>query len=142
MAATADIATKRVLGDEHEPYMGAVQIFAGTLVCIDTGTGYAEPATDATSKRFAGVAKEWKDNSDGSAGDERIKLWRKFSFCFKADFTPSIDDCGKKLYVVDDETVGLAADATNDVCVGEMVAIDDEDASYVWVDIERMEPIS
>lgn len=132
-ALTTDRKTPYTEGVELALPVGAAkQIFAGSLVCLDGTTRLAEPASDATGKIFAGVAREWADNRLGDAGDLTVLLRRKGLFLF-AMASAAQTDVGKPAYVVDDQTVGLAATTTNDVACGVIVAV--ESSTSVWVEI-------
>lgn len=53
--------------------MDAVKIYKGGFVVADATAGYATN-TPTASRPFFGVAEETKDNSDGSAGDLKIRV--------------------------------------------------------------------
>ena len=90
-ALTRDRATPYREGIEVEyPVAANMKIYAGSLVCVNAA-GYAVPAADTSGYRFAGVALEQVDNSDGGknvrvrrAGvfefdpDGRIRAWRDY----------------------------------------------------------------
>jgi hypothetical protein len=94
-----------------------VKLFKGSIVAVNT-SGYAVKGVDTASFFLAGVAYEQVDNSAGSAGDKKIRVWRKGIFEFNFSGTASQADVGKSVYMVDDNTVALAATTTNDVLVG------------------------
>lgn len=78
-------------------------IFKGALVCLDAD-GYLVPAADAPGLKFAGVAYEKGDNTDGDAGDVTVRIWKDGSFKV-AKFDAEQSDIGKYAYCVDDNTV-------------------------------------
>jgi predicted RecA/RadA family phage recombinase len=100
------------------PYkVAAVDIFAGALVSVVPATGYAQRAGDTATHKFVGVADKTVKNAGGAAGAKKVRVWAKGVFdlaCSGADQTW----VGQKVYVVDDQTVALAATTTNDVLVG------------------------
>lgn len=125
---------KRQEGEMIEyPVKASVTIYKGAIVAIDTSTGYVCPGTDATSRIFAGIAVEKADNSSGSNGDETVRVYRKGVFqlaCSSAAQTW----VGKKVYIVDDNTVALAATTTNDVLVGTVVSFESSTLVKVAID--------
>jgi hypothetical protein len=70
--------------------------------------------------------------NSGASGAEKVKVWKKGVFPFAATGM-AITDIGKPAYVLDDQTVGLAASATHDVCCGLIVGY--ISATKVLVDI-------
>lgn len=114
--------------------MAAAAIGGGNLVNINTGTGYAVAATDATARTFVGVAGSYKA-APSAAGGDSVAVMRDgvhlFSL-YSAD--AAITDVGSlKVYVYDATTVAKTANTTYNLFVGIVVAV--ESASKVWVDI-------
>ena len=134
-ALSADRETKRKDGEILElPVAGSTKIYKGSLVALNT-SGYAVPGADTASFIFAGVAMEQADNS-GSAtnGAETVRVYRKGIFSFAASGM-AITNVGTAVFIVDDQTVGLAATTTNDIACGKIA--DFESATEVWVDIDQ-----
>jgi hypothetical protein len=135
MPLTKERDTQRRNGKQASYPMAAVKIYAGALVAIGTGTGYAGPATTAGTWSVVGAARATVDNSAGNAGDLRIEVDREGWFRFKnsgAGDTIALDDVGKVCYAVDDETVALT-----DGGAGARSAagrIRDVDAQGVWIE--------
>lgn len=100
--------------------LAAVKVFKGSLLAVNT-TGYATKAADTSGFFLAGVAYEQVDNSGGSAGDKNVRVERKGVFEFNFSGTASQATVGSSVYMVDDNTVALAATTTNDVLVGRVV---------------------
>jgi hypothetical protein len=117
---TADREDQRQDGILVAVPLSNVKVFKGSLLTNNT-SGYAVKGADTASFTLAGVAYEQVDNSAGSAGDKEVRVWRKGVFEFNFSGTASQADVGKAVYVVDDNTVGLAATTTNDVLVGRIV---------------------
>jgi hypothetical protein len=133
-ALTRDRATPYREGIEIEyPVAANVTIYAGSLVCVNA-SGYATPAADTSGYRFAGVAMEQVDNSDGSDGALKVRLRRAGVFEFDAA-SISQDMVGTPMYAVDDHTFDDAAGPTNDIKVGLLVKY--VSATKGWVDIAR-----
>lgn len=108
-----------------------VKIYAGGQVCINAD-GYAVPAADTAGLKFAGVSKQYVDNSAGANGAETVEVWRDGVFDFAAAGM-GIDDIGKPVFVSDDQTVALST--TNAVGCGVISEV--ESATKVWVDIAQ-----
>jgi hypothetical protein len=111
------------------PVGAAKHIYKGSLVCA--ASGYAGPGADISGLIFLGVALEEADNSGGSAGDIKVKVLTHGVFSFAKSGTIVQGDVGKPVYIVDDQTVALAATTTNDVPCGRIEGLDG--ASSLWV---------
>jgi len=133
-ALSTDRNTVRKQGDYAAyPVKGGATVYAGSLVCIDAN-GYALPGADTAGYRFVGVARGYADNSAGSDGDVSIEVWRRGCFEF-ACAGMTLADVGGSVYVLDDQTVGLAATATNDIPCGAVSEFNS--ATSVYIDIAR-----
>jgi len=111
------------------PVKAAAKIYKGSLVCAGTD-GYAVPGADVTGYTFLGVALEEADNTGGGSGDLLVRVQTQGVFSFAKSGTITQANIGANVYVVDDQTVGLAATTTYDVLCGRLEALD---ASDVWV---------
>jgi hypothetical protein len=130
-ALTRDRATPYREGIEVEyPVAANTKIYAGSLVCVNAA-GYAVPAADTSGYRFAGVALEQMDNSDGG---KNVRLRRAGVFEFDA-VSISQDLVGAAMYAADDHTFDDAAGPTNDIKVGLLVKY--VSATKGWIDIAR-----
>ena len=134
MALTKDRATPYREGIEVEyPVAASVKIYAGSLVCANTG-GYAAPAADTSGYRLAGVAMEQVDNTAGANGAKTVRVRRHGVFEFDAaSITQAM--VGDPMYAVDDHTFDDAAGPANDVKVGVLVKYGS--ATKGWIDIAR-----
>lgn len=99
-----------------------VNLIEGALICLNTA-GYATNAADTAGFKFVGVLDESQNNSAGAAGDVRSKVWTYGVIDVAANFAATAADCGKQVYAVDNQTVDLAANTTNDVLVGRIVEV-------------------
>jgi hypothetical protein len=124
--------TDRQDGEIYSFKQGAEKIPEGALVMVNAA-GYAVNATDTVGGVVVGVADETVDNSAGSVGDKSIKVRRTGVFNFEYAGTATIADVNTLVYVVDNQTVDLVGDTTNDVLVGRIVEF--VDAGTVRVDI-------
>ena len=130
-ALTRDRATPYREGIEIEyPVAANTKIYAGSLVCI-SAAGYAVPAADTSGYRFAGVALEQVDNSDGG---KNVRVRRAGVFEFDA-VSITQDMMGSAMYATDDHTFDDAAGPTNDIKVGLLVKY--VSATKGWIDIAR-----
>jgi len=134
-ALTADKVTKnKHLGRSISLRVAAsTTIYKGAMVRLDA-TGFAIPADDAAGgSDVIGIADENVDNSSGSDGDLRVRVYKGvFGLVNNGNVVQATT--GVTVYSVDDQTVGLAADTTNDHAVGK---VDDfSDGSLVYVSIE------
>jgi hypothetical protein len=135
----ADLAADKAMqykeGVEQSIPMGASkEIFAGSLVCLDGTTRYAEHASDAANKVFVGVAREYKKDVAAAAGTESILVRQRGRFLldyYEADAAQ--EDVGKSVFVKDDQTVALAASVSHLIYAGVICEI--ESVTQVWVDI-------
>ena len=130
-ALTRDRATPYREGIEVEYLVAAnTKIYAGSLVCVNAA-GYAAPAADTSGYRFAGVALEQVDNSDGG---KNVRVRRAGVFEFDA-VSITQDMVGAAMYAADDHTFDDAAGPTNDIKVGLLVKY--VSATKGWIDIAR-----
>lgn len=136
-ALTADRGTPRRDGRDFEYLVAAAtKIFAGALVCIDTGaSGYAKPGATSTTLRAVGVAQAAADNSAGAAGAIRVQV-RQGVHLFKnsasADQITAADieaDC----YIVDDQTVAKTSGSSTRSIAGKVKQLEADGS--VWVKV-------
>mgnify|MGYP000514625880 CR=1 FL=1 len=104
------------------PIAATTKIVEGALVNVNAA-GYAVNATDTTGERCVGVASQETDNTAGAAGDADAIVWTGGAIDVTTSFSATIANVGDKVYVVDNQTVDLAAVTTNDVLVGVIVAV-------------------
>lgn len=122
-ALTTDRDTPKFYSERvvHAPIAAASRVRRGALAMFN-GSGYVVKASDSAvaGVRVVGVSKGDYDNSGGAAGD------------VEGDFEPGVygfnaaaglaaaarANVGKVVFVVDDNTVGLAADTVNSVPAG------------------------
>ncbi len=112
---------------------GGSKIFAGALVAFDAN-GDIIPGADTAALVFAGVSLEYQDNTGGVDGDKNVLVRRKGVFRMKSSAALTKANVGNKVFLVDDQTVALAATTTNDVWCGNIVEF--ISSTEAWVDIE------
>ena len=103
-------------------------IYKGALACVDA-TGYVVRGSDTAGLTFIGVAYETV------VGDNinKCRFDQKGNHLF-AIAAATIADIGKAVFIVDDDTVDLAATTTHDIYCGVIVAV--ESTTRVWVSIK------
>lgn len=131
--ATAARDVKRSPGDLITvPVDDGDTIYAGTIVMVNTA-GYAVKGADTASCVFVGVAADTVNNASGSDGDKKVACYTEGTFEFAFSGTADQASVGKACYIVDNQTVALAATTSNDVLVGKIVEF--IDASTVRVKV-------
>ena len=99
------------------------KIFAGAMVAVDDATGFLVRGGDQAGRTFAGIAYESADNTNGADAAVGIRVKKTGTYTYGFSGTVGQAVVGKKVYAVDDNTVALAATTTNDVYVGDVVAL-------------------
>lgn len=130
-ALTGDRNTKRRDGAQFEfPVAEETLIYAGALVALATGVAHPGAAPgDPLTGVVVGVAEARADNSDGAAGDIKVKV-RRGVYRFANGDAIDLTDIGNNAYVTDDQTVQAAS--TDTVPAGVIRDVDDQG---VWVDV-------
>lgn len=132
-ALTQDFQIERRDGDIQEyPVVADDIIYGGSLVAVNAA-GYALPGSDTAGLIFQGVAEARADNAGGAAGDINVEVRRRGVFKLTAGSAVAQANVGDPVYLVDDQTVDIAADTTNDIFCGVIVGF--IDSTHVWVDI-------
>ena len=127
-ATTTARESKRKDGQLIAYPMAAVKIPRGTLVNIGCD-GYAKNAESRLGEKFAGLAYETVDNSEGEPGDLSIRVETTGTFLL-VDFNGDGDqkDVGKEFTIIDNQTVtdginldaitvGIAVESVSKTCV-------------------------
>lgn len=110
-------------------------IFKGTMVNVLAATGHAEPATNAATRVFAGVAlEEINQLASVAANTNQIRVAQRGVFRFVAAGLTQAD-VNKKVHVTDDQTVQLAAGGTP-VRVGTIVEVISATECLVAIDVQ------
>lgn len=104
------------------PVLNGVKLVEGSLISTNAA-GYAVASSDTTAHDFVGVCDETIDNTNGTAGAVRVKVWTYGVIDLVANFAAVAADVGTLVYVVDNQTVDKAAITTNDVLVGRIVEV-------------------
>lgn len=132
LAADRDPRRKEGLLGTGKAYQ-SVTIYGGALVMFNA-TGYVVPGADTASQIFAGVANKQVDNSSGSSGDLDVEFYREGLFMVTLDTAITRANVGDQVYLVDDQTVDLVANVTNNIYCG--VIAEYIDTTHAWIDIQ------
>jgi hypothetical protein len=134
-ATTSDRVMERKGTDFQDyPVKANTKVPAGTLVCIDS-SGWAVPAADSAGYKFVGVAYAQADNIGGANGDKYVRCRRTDSWKFAYTGSLSQANVGDAVYIVDNQTVALAASTTQDIKAG--IIHEYIDANFIYVDIGK-----
>lgn len=119
---------------EAYPVATDTTIYKGSLVMLNS-SGYAIPGADTASCVFVGVAQEQVVVASGADnGSKYVKVMRQGCYRFGYGGTAAITDIGTMVYLVDDQTVNVAASTTNDIPCGKITQVNTT-ANVVWIDI-------
>lgn len=130
--ATTAVDSKMAAGNLVTCSAAAEALYSGTLG-VYLAAGHVGNGGDDAGVTFAGVIADTVDNSGGSAGDLDVAVRQEGIFEFSKS-SAVIADVGKAATIVDNQTVGLVGDTTNDVVCGTIVAL--VDSSTVKVKIQ------
>jgi len=112
---------------------GSQKIFGGALTCVNAA-GYALEGSDTAGLIFQGISMEQKDNSSGSNGDLSIVLRRRGLIKVIMDTAITIANIGDNVFLVDDQTVDLSGNVSNNIFCGIIAGY--IDTTHAWIDIE------
>jgi hypothetical protein len=109
------------------------KIYAGANVCVNAD-GYAVKGADASGLIYAGVSREYADNTNGQDGDINVLVKRRG--LFKMAFATAISQAnvGDNVFLADDNLVDVAGNVTYNIFCGIIAAF--IDTTHAWVDIE------
>lgn len=134
-ATTVDRLTKEQWSTG--PYPGialtaSTKIPAGCIVMVVSGTGTALNGADTASGLCMGVSTQLVDTALGHTKC----FYKRGRFWFNNNGNIAAGNIGQQCTIVDNQTVGLAADTTNDVIAGEILDVATVDGvSQVLVDM-------
>lgn len=131
-ADKASIAYQAGSSEDFPVYQSST-IYLGALVMVNA-SGYAIPGSDTAGGIFVGVNLDaQQDNSSGSDGDLDVTVTREGLFLMTFDTAISQANVGDQCFLVDDQTVDLAGDTTNDIYCGVITKY--VSSTSAWVDI-------
>lgn len=119
MAVTANQIVKKQEGCIRSyPVAASTTIYQGTMVFL-TATGYADDDTATGVNGFVGIAKEYVDNSSGSAGDLNVEVYAEGDFqLVGSGFAQA--DVGSVVYAEDNYTIGVSISSAS-VPIGRVI---------------------
>jgi len=121
-------------GVELEFEMAATEkVFGGALACVNAA-GYCLEGSDTAGLIFQGWATEQVDNTSGDDGDLTIVLRRRGLVKVILGTAITIANVGDNVFLVDDQTVDLVGNTTNDIFCGIIAGY--IDTTHAWIDIE------
>ena len=131
MAATSvDRECLKQAGEIRElPVAASTTILAGTFVALNS-SGYVVELTNVSTVKFLGIAAEAVDNSTGSNGDLRVKIYAKGTFKMIGSGL-AVTDVSKPAYAADNQTVQLTE--TNQL-VGYVDRYESTTAAWINID--------
>ncbi len=109
------------------------KIYGGALVAVNAA-GYLVPGSDTAGLIFMGVSTEQKDNTLGQDGDLVCNIRRRGLFKCTLGHSISQANVGDNVFLVDDQTVDVAAQTTHDIFCG--IIAEYIDSTHAWIDIE------
>lgn len=118
MAASADRIGKVGLpgGVIDFPLGVSKTVYKGTMVVVDSSTGYAEAGSDAAAKRFVGVSATQAVNT-ATAGEYSVPVYTEGQFEFTVSGGAQTM-VGSYVYLSDDETVCIASGSSYHILAG------------------------
>ena len=123
---------------EAIPVAASQTIYKGSIIMIGTSDGAAYDGANTGSMKYYGIAK--KNYASTTAGAVKIEVDQPTEAYFSAVTTAGAAGgavqagwIGVDVYVYDDDSVALAAVATNTCKVGRCTAVD-ADGLHVWVE--------
>lgn len=137
-ALTEDRDTKSRQGESYSIGVAAnAKLYMGGIGAINS-SGYAVPASDAAGLRVVGRIQEQVDNTGGANGAKSV-LMTAGVYKF-AGTGLTVVDVGKQCFIVDDQTISLAA-TTNNVFAGVIEAIDSATEAWVRTGMAQAVPV-
>lgn len=137
-ALTQDLDTTKKYGQRfvRVPATAGAEAFEGGMLSISTD-GYGAPASDLALTRVVGRCAQGGDNSDGADGDiDFVAEPGVFAYTMSAALQAlGQAHCGKVVYVVDDQTVGIADDVDQLVVAGVLEEIDSSSSTRGFVSV-------
>lgn len=115
------------------PVLTAITLYIGTMAFIDASTGYITSAIAAGANKFAGIVRDYVDNSGGASGAEDVITFEEGSFVLPGTgFTQA--DVGKKAYASDNFTVSTTS--TSHTYIGTITRVISSTKVLVALDVQ------
>jgi hypothetical protein len=133
-ALTADQKTEYKEGVEVPvPVAATTKIFAGAWACVNAA-GFMVPGADTAALIFQGISRQYVDNLLGGNGDLTGTVRRRGLVKATLGHAITQANIGDNVFLVDDETVDLAANVTHLIFCG--VIAEYIDSTHAFIDIE------
>ena len=134
MAVTANQLVNREDGNYGGgPVLTSITLYIGTLAFIDAANGFITNVVNSGANKFAGITRDYVDNSSGASGDKKIILYERGTFELEgAGFTQA--DVGKKAYASDNFTVTTTA--TSNTYIGTITRVISATKIQVALDVQ------
>ena len=127
---------------EHQvsmPLEAGTVMYRGALMGMVPGSGGLEPLADTAGMVFAGIALEYKDNTSGADGAIRGMIYTGPAIILLAmQAALAAGQEWQILYAMDDQTLDIAANRTNDVFVGRALNRVSDTSWWVFVNAGTM----
>lgn len=145
-ASTADRDPQYQEGVIKAYKMAAVKVYKGDIVIVLAGDGYARSmvaaASGATGDMFVGVAMETVDNSGGSAGDLKVRVWKRGEFQFDIAATASQTAVGDLVFSDGGSngtpTTVIGSASGHDCLVGSITELVSGTKVRVWITPDKL----
>jgi hypothetical protein len=119
----------------------SAEIFAGSIVCLDTAQRLVPGAATASLIAF-GVALEYAKDTSGVDLSTKCRakpgVFGPFTSATGGGDDIAADDIGKVCYVVDDQTVALTSDTSTRPVAGKVHSVDANGGVYVAIGLTRL----
>jgi hypothetical protein len=129
-ATTVDRNTKESWNDgliAPIPLTASTKIPKGVMVMVVSGTGTALNGADTANGLVMGISTQLVDTALGHT----VCPVMRGRFWFANNGNILAANIGQQATIVDNQTVGLAADTTNDVVAGVILAVDSVDGVLI-----------
>ena len=115
------------------PVAAGVNIYQGSLVALNS-SGNAVTGSDLSTITGVGVAVEQANNTDGSAGDIKVKVFTAGEVALPITNTAAISaSFGRKVAVMNNADVDVSGTNVNGVRVGTLMEAHENLSGYAWV---------
>lgn len=111
------------------PARAGVVFYVGTMIALDSATGFTAPASGAETEIVVGVTLSRLDTTHEKDGDQSVRVRRG---CFRFTNDPAgaytLKDVGKPALALDNATVSKSGKAPAGI-------VRDVDANGVWIEL-------
>lgn len=130
-ALTQDRDTRRKRGELGSgPIAASKMLHGGAALCFNS-SGYLTPGDDAAGLIFAGICTNPMNNLTGANGDLTAVFERVGLHLMLLATAAAITDTGKKVFLVDDQTVDLEANVSHNIPCGVLAELVTSTLAYI-----------